>query len=52
MKLPLDEWHGDNIGSANGLVPSGNKPLLEPMFTQICVLMESLDHNELKPEEN
>ena len=27
----------DNIGSGNGLVPSGNKPLSEPMLTQIHV---------------
>ena len=26
-----------NIGSGNGLVPSGNKPLPEPMLTQIAV---------------
>ena len=26
-----------NIGSGNGLVPSGNKPLPEPMFSQIYV---------------
>ena len=26
-----------NIGSGNGLVPSGNKPLPEPMLTQIFV---------------
>ena len=26
-----------NIGSGNGLVPSGNKPLPEPILTQICV---------------
>ena len=26
-----------NIGSGNGLVPSGNKPLPEPMLTQISV---------------
>ena len=26
-----------NIGSGNGLVPSGNKPLPEPMLTQIYV---------------
>ena len=25
------------IGSANGMVPSGNKPLPEPMLTQIYV---------------
>ena len=26
-----------NIGSGNGLWPSGNKPLHEPLLTQICV---------------
>ena len=26
-----------NIGSGNGLVPSGNKPLPEPMLTNIIV---------------
>ena len=26
-----------NIGSGNGLVPSGNKPLHEPMLTQTAV---------------
>ena len=26
-----------NIGSGNGLVPSGNKPLPEPMFTQFYI---------------
>ena len=30
-------WWQVNIGSGNGLVPSGNKPLPEPMLTQICV---------------
>ena len=28
------EWEV-KIGSGNGLLPSGNKPLLEPMLTQI-----------------
>ena len=28
-----------NIGSGNGLVPSGTKPLPEPMLTQIYVAM-------------
>ena len=28
-----------NIGSGNGLVPSGNKPLPEPMLAQICVTL-------------
>ena len=32
-----------NIGSGNGLVPSGNKPLPEPMLTKLA----SLGHNEL-----
>ena len=27
-----------NTGSGNGLVPSGNKPLPEPMLTQICAV--------------
>ena len=36
-----------NIGSGNGLVPSGSKPLPEPMLTQICRHMVSLGHNEL-----
>ena len=36
-----------NIGSGNGLVPSGNKPLLEPILTQICRHMASLGYNEL-----
>ena len=30
-------WWSINIGSGNGLVPSGNKPLPEPMLTQIYV---------------
>ena len=28
-------WLLVNIGSGNGLVPSGNKPLPDPMLTQI-----------------
>ena len=36
-----------NTGSANGLVLSGNKPLLEPMLTHIYAPMVSLGHNEL-----
>ena len=28
-----------NIGSGNGLVPSGNRPLPDPMLTQIHVLI-------------
>ena len=30
-------WRYVNIGSGNGLVPSGNKPLPEPMLTQTFV---------------
>ena len=30
-------WWTINIGSGNGLVPSGNKPLPEPMLTQSYV---------------
>ena len=30
-------WWSVNIGSGNGLVPLGNKPLPEPMLTQIYV---------------
>ena len=39
MKLPSYECHKTllNIGSGNGLVPSGNKPLPEAMLTQIYV---------------
>ena len=40
-------WWSVNIGSGNGLVPSGNKPLPEPMLTQNCCHMASLGHNEL-----
>ena len=36
-----------NIGSANGLVPSGNKPLLEPMLTETCQHLASPGLNEL-----
>ena len=31
------DWWSVNIGSGNGLVPSGNKPLPEPMLTQTSV---------------
>ena len=36
-----------SIGSGNGLVPSSNKPLPEPMLTQICHHMALLCHNKL-----
>ena len=39
--------NNSGIGSGNGLVPSGNKPLPEAMLTQICHHMASLGHNEL-----
>ena len=34
-------WWSFNIGSGNGLVPSGNKPLPEPMLTQTSVAIWS-----------
>ena len=41
LKLPSDECQWIllmiNIGSGNGLVLSGNKPLPEPVLTQIYV---------------
>ena len=43
-KLLWGEYHRTplwevNIGSGNGLVMSGNKPLLGPMLTQICIAL-------------
>ena len=38
-------WWSVNIGSGNDLVPSGNKPLPEPMLTQICRNMALLGRN-------
>ena len=35
-------WRWVNIGSGNGLVPSGNKPLPEPMLTQINIAIWQL----------
>ena len=37
MWMSLDFTGSVNIGSGNGLVPSGNKPLPEPMLNQIYV---------------
>ena len=37
MNVTRPYWWWVNIGSGNGLVPSGNKPLPEPMLTQIYV---------------
>ena len=34
-----------NIGSGNGLVPSGNNPLPEPMLTHIYVAIWQIDLN-------
>ena len=36
-----------NIGSGNGLVPLGNKPLPEPTLTHMIDAMASLGHKEL-----
>ena len=41
-------WLWVNIGSGNGLVPPGNKPLPEPMLNpDLCRHMVSLGHNGL-----
>ena len=37
MWMPRDIIFEVSIGSGNGLVPPGNKPLPEPMFTKIYV---------------
>ena len=37
-----------NIGSGNGLVPTGIKPLPEPMLTKFYDKMASLSHSELR----
>ena len=37
IKASESHWWLVNIGSGNGLVPSGNKPLPEPMLTPIYV---------------
>ena len=47
MNATRPYWWLVNIGSGNGLVSWGSKPLPEPMLTQICVHMASLGHNEL-----
>ena len=36
-----------NIGSGNGVVPSGNKPLPERVDPDLCHHMASLGHNKL-----
>ena len=55
VKLPSGECHNASLmishhfGSGNGLVPSGTKPMPEPMLTQIFVTIwhGSLGHNGL-----
>ena len=37
MNATRSDWRSVNFGSGEGLVPSGNKPLPEQMFTQIYV---------------
>ena len=37
MNVTGPHWWSVNIGSGNGLVPSGTKPLPEPVLTQIYV---------------
>ena len=43
-----------NIGSGNGLLASGSKPLPEPMLPRSMLLysIESADHNEFKAKQN
>ena len=43
VQFPLSDFHWTftdavNIGSGNGLVPKGNKPLPEPVLTQNYVV--------------
>ena len=47
MSTRGSHWWWVNIGSGNGLVPSGTKPLPEPMLTQLSDA-SSPDLNELK----
>ena len=50
MNATENIWFKINIGLGNGLVPSGNNALPEPMLTQIlCRHMMSHGHNELTP---
>ena len=42
-------WWKDKIGSGNGLVPSGNKPLCEPMLAQFYgAIWHQEGHNKFK----
>ena len=38
VNATIHHWWWVNNGSGNGLVPSGNKPLPDPMLAQICVV--------------
>ena len=38
-KMPQNIWWEICIASGKGLVPSGNKPLPEPMLTQIYAII-------------
>ena len=53
--MSSDEWHRTLLiinqhGSGNGLVPSGTKPLPEPMLTQFCAAKKLLVN--LEDEDN
>ena len=39
MNATRPHWYLVNIGLGNGLVPSGNNPLPEPMLTQIYIVI-------------
>ena len=39
MNITEPHWWWINIGSDNGLVPSGNKPIHEPMLTQVFIAL-------------
>ena len=47
MNATRPHWWSVNLGSGNGLVPSGNKPLPEPMLTKFYDII--WHHNGLKP---
>ena len=48
MNLIGPNWWYVNIGSGNGLLFSGNKPLFEPMLTQFCVIWHYKDKSSIK----
>ena len=45
MNTKGNHWWQVKIGTGNGLMPSGTKPLPEPMLNQSCHQMASLGHN-------